>query len=53
VVKSARNLPGITTRPAAVLNVVDVLASRRLLMEVAAVRRAEELWGNRSTGGAR
>ena len=45
VVKSARNLPGIQTRPADVLNVVDVLSSKALLMEVAAVRRAEQLWG--------
>jgi len=45
VVKSARNLPGIETRPADVLNVVDVLSSKALLMEVEAVRRAEQLWG--------
>jgi len=48
VVKSARNLPGIQTRPADVLNVVDVLSSKTLLMEVAAVRRAEQLWGEKS-----
>ena len=49
VVKSARNLPGIETRPADVLNVLDVLSSRTLLMEVAAVRRAEQLWGEKSS----
>ena len=48
VVKSARNLPGIETRPADVLNVVDVLSNKALLMEVAAVRRAEQLWGEKS-----
>jgi large subunit ribosomal protein L4 len=48
VVKSARNLPGIETRPADILNVVDILSSKMLLMEVAAVRRAEQLWGERS-----
>jgi large subunit ribosomal protein L4 len=48
VVKSARNLPGIETRPADILNVVDILSSKMLLMEVAAVRRAEQLWGEKS-----
>ena len=45
VVKSARNLPGIKTTPANLLNVVDILAHRRLLITVAAVRKVEELWG--------
>ncbi|HEY40389.1 MAG TPA: 50S ribosomal protein L4 [Dehalococcoidia bacterium] len=49
VVKSARNLPGIETRPADLLNVVDVLSKKMLLMEVAAVRRAEQLWGAKSS----
>jgi large subunit ribosomal protein L4 len=45
VVKSARNLAGVKTLPANILNVVDILAYKRLLMTEAAVRRAEELWG--------
>lgn len=45
VVKSARNLAGVKTLPASILNVVDILAYKRLLMTEAAVRRAEELWG--------
>jgi large subunit ribosomal protein L4 len=49
VVKSARNLPGIETRPADLLNVVDILSKKMLLMEVAAVRRAEQLWGEKSS----
>jgi large subunit ribosomal protein L4 len=49
VVKSARNLPGIETRPADLLNVVDILSKKTLLMEVAAVRRAEQLWGDKSS----
>ncbi len=49
VVKSARNLPGIKTMPAALLNVVDILSYKMLLMTVAAVRRAEQLWGKRSS----
>lgn len=45
VVKSARNLPGIKTLPASLLNVVDILSHNKLLITVAAVRKAEELWG--------
>jgi len=45
LVKSARNIPGIKTLPANQLNVVDILSHRILLMEVAAVRKVEELWG--------
>lgn len=53
VVKSARNLPGIKTMPASLLNVVDLLSCKMLLMTVAAVRQAEELWGERlSEGGS-
>ncbi len=48
VVKSARNLASVETRPADVLNVVDILSRKQLVMEVAAVRRAEELWGEGS-----
>lgn len=45
VIKSARNLGGIKTMPATLLNVVDLLSHRKLLMTVAAVRKAEGLWG--------
>jgi large subunit ribosomal protein L4 len=45
VVKSARNLAGIKTLPANILNVVDILSYKRLLITEAAVRKAEELWG--------
>jgi large subunit ribosomal protein L4 len=45
VVKSARNLAEIKTLPANILNVVDILSYKRLLITEAAVRRAEELWG--------
>ena len=51
VVKSARNLPGIKTIPASLLNVVDLLSYKRLLMTVSAVRKAEELWGEESPQG--
>ena len=45
VVKSSRNLAGIKTIPANILNVVDILSYKMLLMTEAAVRKAEQLWG--------
>jgi len=45
VVKSARNLARIKTMPANILNVVDILSYKMLLMTEAAVRKAEQLWG--------
>ena len=50
VVKSARNLAGIKTLPANLLNVLDILSHKRLLITVAAVRKVEELWGRKSQG---
>jgi large subunit ribosomal protein L4 len=47
VIKSARNLLGIKTTPVNVLNVLDILSYKTLLMTETAVRRAEKLWGNR------
>jgi large subunit ribosomal protein L4 len=53
VVKSARNLIGVKTLPANLLNVVDILSHKRLLMTVAAVHKVEQLWGKRlSQGGS-
>jgi large subunit ribosomal protein L4 len=49
VIKSARNLGGIKTMPANLLNVVDLLSHKVLLMTVSAVRKAEELWGEKAT----
>jgi large subunit ribosomal protein L4 len=45
VVRSARNLRGVKTLPAALLNVVDLLSCRVLIMTVPAVRKVEQLWG--------
>lgn len=50
-VKSARNLVGIKTIPASLLNVVDILSYKMLLMTEAAVRKVEQLWGQRSSQG--
>lgn len=51
VVKSARNIPGVTTIPANLLNVGDIMSHKVLLMTVNAVRRAEELWGGSTSEG--
>ena len=45
VVKSSRNLAGVKTMPANILNVVDILSYKMLLMTEAAVRKAEKIWG--------
>lgn len=44
VVISARNLEHVKTLPAPNLNVLDLLQFHRLVMTVAAVRKAEEMW---------
>jgi large subunit ribosomal protein L4 len=46
VIKSARNLKKIKTTPIGVLNMLDILSHKMLLMTEEAVRRAERLWGN-------
>jgi len=51
VIKSARNIPAIKTMPASILNIIDILSYKNLLMTEAAVRVAEKLWGNGVTGG--
>jgi len=51
VIKSARNLWGVKTMPVNILNVLDILSYRMLLMTEEAVRRAEKLWGNGLTQG--
>lgn len=51
LIKSVGNIPGAKTTLAGLLNVVDMLARKKLLMTVAAVRYVEELWGQRSEGG--
>ena len=51
IVKSARNLTGIKITPASLLNEVDILSHRILLMTEAAVRKAEQIWGQRLSQG--
>ncbi|MBI4295312.1 MAG: 50S ribosomal protein L4 [Chloroflexi bacterium] len=52
LVKAARNLNQVKTLPADLLNVLDVLSCRWLLMSVGAVKRAEELWAAETAGSA-
>jgi len=47
VVLSTRNLKLVKTIPAQLINVVDLLSHRFLLLTVDAVRQIEQLWGNR------
>lgn len=51
VYKSARNIPGTKTIPASLLNVVDVLSHRKMILTVAAVKVVEDLWAPKERGG--
>ncbi len=53
VILSARNIPEIITMPANVLNILDIMSHKTLLMTEAAVRTAEELWGNGAKQGGK
>ena len=44
VVKSARNLPGVLTTPAAQLNVYDILNAEYLVVDQAALAKIEEVY---------
>jgi large subunit ribosomal protein L4 len=46
LVKSARNIPQVMTTPANVMNLLDIISHKTLLMTEGAVRVAEKLWGN-------
>jgi large subunit ribosomal protein L4 len=51
LIKSARNIPEITTTPANILNIIDIMSHKTLLMTEAAVRVAEKLWGSAAAKG--
>ena len=51
VIKSARNIPGVEIMPAALLNVVALLNHKKIIMTVGAVRKADELWGEKLAAG--
>lgn len=44
---SARNLGGIAVRPCSVVNTLDIMSFDRLIATVPALRRIEEIWGNK------
>ncbi len=48
VLRAGRNVQGVDMLPADLLNAVDVLNHRILIMTVDAVRKAETLWGSAS-----
>jgi large subunit ribosomal protein L4 len=48
MIKSARNLSQIKTLPANLMNVVDLLSYKVLIMTESAVQKAEELWGQQT-----
>ena len=52
LVKSARNLAGVKTVPAAMLNVADLLSSKVLIMSTEGIRKAEQLWGQKTRSKA-
>ena len=45
VLRAAQNIPRLKMLPASLLNTVDVINRRSLIMTIDAVRKAEELWG--------
>ena len=51
LIKSSRNIPEIDTTNVNVINILDIMSHKTLLMTEAAVRVAEKLWGNGSTQG--
>jgi large subunit ribosomal protein L4 len=51
LIKSSRNIPEINTTNVNVINILDIMSHKALLMTEAAVRVAEKLWGNGSTQG--
>jgi len=48
VVKSARNIQKVTTAPANLLNVYDIITHRILIVTEEAVREIEALWGSKA-----
>ena len=45
VLRCANNIPRLKTIPAALLNTLDLLNHRTIIMTLDAVRKAESLWG--------
>jgi len=52
LVLSADNLSGVKTIPAPLLNVTELLSSKVVLMDIDAVRKVEEIWGQKPAAKA-
>ena len=48
VLRSARNISNLRMLPVAVLNTLDLVKHRKVIMTLEAVRKAEQLWGGLS-----
>jgi ribosomal protein L4 len=53
VLRAGRNIPKLKMIPAALLNTLDLIRHRKVIMTVDAVRKAEELWGKVPKGTKR
>ena len=47
IVRASRNLSEVKTLPAPLLNVVDIVSRRTMVITVDGIRRAEEMWGQK------
>jgi len=47
IIKSARNLQKVKTLPVALLNVLDLLTYKFLIMTVGGMRKVEQIWGKK------
>ena len=45
VFRAARNIPKLKMSPAALLNTLDLVNHRKVVMTVEAIRKAEDIWG--------
>ncbi len=52
LVAAARNLIGVKTLPAPLLNVADLLSYKALIVTVAALHKIEEMWGEKAVPAA-
>ena len=47
IVRASRNLNEVKTLPAALLNVVDIVSRRTMVITIDGIRRVEEMWGQK------
>ena len=45
IIKSARNIPGVVTTPATLINVYDIVNANQLIIDKAALATIEEVFG--------